>query len=345
MSPENPIIMYQSQDGKTRIEVKVQEETVWLNQSQMADLFQTTKQNISSHISNVFKEGELLEQATVKNYLTVQKEGERKVSRDVTHYNLDVIIAVGYRVKSPRATQFRIWATQILKEYIIKGFTMNDELLKEAGGGLYWKELLQRIRDIRSSEKVFYRQILEVYATSADYNPNMEESIQFFKTVQNKMHFAAHGQTAAEVIFDRADSSKPFMGLTTFSGKVQPNKSDVMIAKNYLQDNELDILNRITTAYLEFAELQALRQNVMYMKDWMQKLNEFIQLTGSDLLMDTGSRSHKQAESKAFSEYDKYKALLPDELSTVEQHYLESLKHTQKILEAKAKKRPKKEGE
>jgi hypothetical protein len=337
MSAENPIIMYHTQDGRTRIEVRVQEETVWLSQAQMAELFQTTKQNISLHINNILEEGELEEHATVKDYLTVQKEGVRPVSRTITHYNLDVIIAVGYRVKSLRGTQFRIWATQLLREYIIKGFTMNDALLKEAGGGLYWKELLQRIRDIRSSEKVFYRQILEVYATSVDYNPNSDESVLFFKMVQNKMHFAAHGHTAAEVVFDRADSTKPFMGLTTFAGKTQPTKADITNAKNYLQEKELDILNRITTAYLEFAELQAMRQNVMHMKDWLHKLDEFIKLTGSEVLAHAGNRSAKQVKTKALKEYDKYKALLPDALSPVEQHYLQTLKDVQKLLEKKPK--------
>jgi hypothetical protein len=345
MSPEFPIIMYQSQDGQTKIEVKLNDETVWLTQAQMVELFQSSKSNISEHLSNIFLEGELTEKATVRKFRTVQTEGDREVEREITHYNLDAVLAVGYRVKSARATQFRIWATQILKEYIVKGFSMNDELLKQSGGGLYWKELLQRIRDIRSSEKVFYRQILEVYATSLDYNPNTDESIQFFKMVQNKMHFAAHGHTAAEVVFDRADSTKPFMGLTNFTGKIQPIKADITNAKNYLEATELDILNRITTAYLEFAELQAMRQNVMTMKDWVQKLDEFIKLTGSELLTHAGSRSAKQAETKALNEYEKYKALLPDDLSPVEQHYLQTLKDTQKLLEKKPKPRKSKKGE
>jgi hypothetical protein len=228
-----PFVMYQTQDGQTKIEVRLDEQSVWLSQAQMVDLFQSSKSNISEHLSNVFTEGELEELATVRDFRTVQMEGTREVERSITHYNLDVIIAVGYRVKSHRGTQFRIWATQLLREYIIKGFTMNDALLKEAGGGLYWQELLQRIRDIRSSEKVFYRQILDVFSTSVDYNPHTEESLKFFKMVQNKMHFAAHGHTAAEVLFERANSKQPFMGLTTFNGKHQPTKSDVTVAKNY----------------------------------------------------------------------------------------------------------------
>jgi hypothetical protein len=344
MSAEFPIIMYQSPDGQTKIEVKLNEETVWLSQAQMVDLFQSSKSNISEHLSNIFTEGELTEIATVRKFRTVQQEGEREVEREITHYNLDAVLAVGYRVKSARATQFRIWATQILKEYIIKGFSMNDDLLKEAGGGLYWKELLERIRDIRSSEKVFYRQILDIFATSLDYNQNTETAQTFFKIVQNKMHFAAHGHTAAELMFDRVDSTKPFMGLTNFTGKRQPTKADVKSAKNYLNENELNILNRITTAYLEFAELQALNKNPMHMQDWTKKLDDFITLTGNGVLEGAGTRSHQQAEAKALNEYDKYKALTVEELSPVEQHYLENLKTTQKALETKAKKRKKYEG-
>ncbi len=241
---------------------------VWLTQGQMADLFQTTKQNVSLHIQNILSEGELQREATVKEYLTVQSEGSRQVERQVEHYNLDLIIAVGYRVRSPRGTQFRIWATQKLKEYMVKGFTLDDDRLKRAGGGQYFDELLERIRDIRSSEKVFWRKVLDIYATSIDYNPDTEVSQKFFATVQNKMHWAAHGQTAAEVITERADASKPYMGLTSWSG-TKPRKSDVSIAKNYLNEKELRLLNRIVTAYLEFAELQAVRQKAMYMQDWI----------------------------------------------------------------------------
>lgn len=333
---ENEIIIYQTQDGQTKIDVRIENETVWLTQNQMAELFQTTKQNISLHIKNIFEEGELTEDSTVKDYLTVQNEGSRKVSRNVTHYNLDVIISVGYRVKSLRGTQFRIWATQVLKEYMKKGFALNDDLLKQAGGGGYWQELLERIRDIRSSEKVFYRQILDIYATSTDYNPNAEETKLFFKVVQNKMHFAAHGHTAAEVIYLRADSTKDNMGLTVFKGK-HPKKDEVTVAKNYLDEKELNILNRITSAYLEFAELQAIRHIPMTMKDWIAKLDDFIKMTGSELLENPGKISKLEAENKALAEYAKYKETIKDELSEVEKHFLESVKQTQKQLEKKNK--------
>ena len=331
---ENEIIIYQTQDGQTKIDVRLENETVWLTQNQMAELFQTTKQNVSSHIKNIFEEGELSENSTVKDYLIVQQEGNRKVSRNVSHYNLDVIISVGYRVKSLRGTQFRIWATQVLKEYMKKGFALNDDLLKQAGGGGYWKELLERIRDIRSSEKVFYRQILDIYATSTDYNPNAEETKMFFKVVQNKMHFAAHGHTAAEVIYLRADSTKNNMGLTVFKGN-HPRKEEVIVAKNYLDEKELNILNRITSAYLEFAELQAIRQIPMTMKDWIAKLDDFIKMTGSELLSNPGKISKLEAENKALAEYAKYKETIKDELSEVEKHFLASVKQTQKQLEKK----------
>lgn len=332
----NEIIIYQTQDGHTKIDVRIENETVWLSQNQMAELFQTTKQNISLHIKNIFEEGELSEDSTVKDYLTVQNEGSRKVSRNIAHYNLDVIISVGYRVKSLRGTQFRIWATQVLKEYMKKGFALNDDLLKQAGGGGYWKELLERIRDIRSSEKVFYRQILDIYATSTDYNPNAEETKLFFKVVQNKMHFAAHGHTAAEIVYLRADSTKDNMGLTVFKGN-HPKRDEVIVAKNYLDEKELNILNRITSAYLEFAELQAIRQIPMTMKDWIAKLDDFIKMTGSELLKNPGKISKLEAENKALAEYAKYKETIKDELSEVEKHFLESVKQTQKQLEKKTK--------
>lgn len=331
---ENEIIIYQTQDGQTKIDVRLENETVWLTQNQMAELFQTTKQNVSLHIKNIFEEGELSENSTVKDYLTVQQEGNRKVSRNISHYNLDVIISVGYRVKSLRGTQFRIWATQVLKEYMKKGFALNDDLLKQAGGGGYWKELLERIRDIRSSEKVFYRQILDIYATSTDYNPNAEETKLFFKVVQNKMHFAAHGHTAAEIVYLRADSTKDNMGLTVFKGN-HPKKDEVTVAKNYLDEKELNILNRITSAYLEFAELQAIRQIPMTMKDWILKLDDFIKMTGSELLSNPGKISKLEAENKALAEYAKYKETIKDELSEIEKHFLEAIKQTQKQLEKK----------
>lgn len=330
---ENEIIIYQTQDGQTKIDVRIENETVWLTQNQMAELFQTTKQNISLHIKNIFEEGELLENSVVKDYLTTASDGK---NYNTKHYNLDVIISVGYRVKSLRGTQFRIWATQVLKEYMKKGFALNDDLLKQAGGGGYWKELLERIRDIRSSEKVFYRQILDIYATSTDYNPNAEETKLFFKVVQNKMHFAAHGHTAAEVIYLRADSTKDNMGLTVFKGK-HPKKDEVTVAKNYLDEKELNILNRITSAYLEFAELQAIRHIPMTMKDWIAKLDDFIKMTGSELLENPGKISKLEAENKALAEYAKYKETIKDELSEVEKHFLESVKQTQKQLEKKTK--------
>lgn len=331
---ENKIIIYQTQDGQTKIDVRLENETVWLTQNQMAELFQTTKQNVSLHIKNIFEEGELSENSTVKDYLTVQQEGNRKVSRNISYYNLDVIISVGYRVKSLRGTQFRIWATQVLKEYMKKGFALNDDLLKQAGGGGYWKELLERIRDIRSSEKVFYRQILDIYATSTDYNPNAEETKLFFKVVQNKMHFAAHGHTAAEIVYLRADSTKDNMGLTVFKGN-HPKKDEVTVAKNYLDEKELNILNRITPAYLEFAELQAIRQIPMTMKDWIAKLDDFIKMTGSELLDNPGKISKLEAENKALAEYAKYKETIKDELSEIEKHFLEAVKQAQKQLEKK----------
>ena len=330
---ENEIIIYQTQDGRTKIDVRIENETVWLTQNQMAELFQTTKQNISLHIKNIFEEGELLENSVVKDYLTTASDGKKYNTK---HYNLDVIISVGYRVKSLRGTQFRIWATQVLKEYMKKGFALNDDLLKQAGGGGYWQELLERIRDIRSSEKVFHRQILDIYATSTDYNPNAEETKLFFKVVQNKMHFAAHGHTAAEVIYLRADSTKDNMGLTVFKGK-HPKKDEVTVAKNYLDEKELNILNRITSAYLEFAELQAIRHIPMTMKDWIAKLDDFIKMTGSELLENPGKISKLEAENKALAEYTKYKETIKDELSEVEKHFLESVKQTQKQLVKKNK--------
>ncbi len=330
---ENNIIIYQAEDGKTKIDVKIENETVWLTQNQMAELFQTTKQNVSLHIKNIFEEGELSENSVVKDFLTTAQDGK---NYNTKHYNLDVIISVGYRVKSLRGTQFRIWATQTLKEFMIKGFALNDDLLKQSGGGGYWKELLERIRDIRSSEKVFYRQILDIYATSIDYNPDSDETIMFFKVVQNKMHFAAHGHTAAEIIYLRADSTKDNMGLTVFKGK-HPRKDEVTVAKNYLDEKELNVLNRITSAYLEFAELQAIRQNPMTMKDWINKLDDFIKMSGSELLNNPGTISKIEADNKALAEYIKYKETIKDELSEVEKHFLQSVKETQKLLEKKNK--------
>lgn len=330
MSENNQIIMYQTEDGLTKIQVTLENETVWLNQAQMAELFQTTKQNISYHITNCFKEGELDPNSVVKDFLTTATDGK---PYNTHYYNLDVIISVGYRVKSLRGTQFRIWANRILKEYLIKGFTMNDELLKAAGGGDYFKELLERIRDIRSSERVFYRQILDIYATSIDYDKNAEASILFFKTVQNKMHFAVSGHTAPEIIYLRADSSKPFMGLTNFKGS-RPQKSEIATAKNYLSEQELKELNAITSAYLDFAELQALRRKTMTMRDWIAKLDDFLHMSDSEILQNAGTISHEMALEKAQSEYRKYKKQNQDELSQVERDFLDSVKKTQKLLES-----------
>ena len=328
---DSEILMYQTEDGQTKIDVRMEDETVWLTQSQMAELFQTTKQNVSLHINNCFKEGELDKNSVVKEYLTTALDGK---AYNTKHYNLDVIISVGYRIKSHRGTQFRIWATQRLKEYLIKGFTMNDDLLKNSGGGNYFQELLERIRDIRSSEKVFYRQVLDIYATSIDYDPRAETSKLFFKTVQNKMHYAAHGHTAAEIMYLRANAEDSFMGMTTFEGE-KPKKSDVTVAKNYLKEDEISILNRLVSAYLEFAELQAIRQKPMYMKDWIEKLDDFIKMSGSELLQHAGKISREQAKIKAELEYEKYRQKQKDELSKVELDFLESIKETQKLLEGK----------
>ena len=305
-------LLYQTEDGRTRLEVHFKNETVWLSLNQMADLFQRDKSVISRHIKNVFAEGELRPEATVAKSATVQTEGGRAVGREIEFYNLDVIISVGYRVKSHRGTQFRIWATQRLREYIVKGFTMDDERLKNPPGKGqkdYFDEQLERIRDIRSSERRFYQKVLDIYATSVDYTPDVEVSQQFFATVQNKMHWAAHGQTAAEVIHARVDAAKPFMGLKTTRPGGIIRKEDVSIAKNYLDAGELGVLNRIVTVYLEFAELQALRRKVMTMREWITKLDEFLKLSDHELLDHAGKISAEQARAKAELEYDRYRAL------------------------------------
>ena len=331
MNDSNQIIMYQTEDGLTKIDVTIEDETVWLNQAQMAELFQTTKQNISYHINNCFKEGELNETSVVKDFLTTAADGK---PYNTHYYNLDVIISVGYRVKSLRGTQFRIWANSVLKEYLIKGFAMNDDLLKSSGGGDYFKELLDRIRDIRSSERVFYRQILDIYATSIDYDKKAETSILFFKTVQNKMHYAVTGHTAPELVYLRADCTKPFMGLTSFKGN-KPQKTDIANAKNYLSESELKELNAITSAYLDFAELQALRRKTMTMREWVNKLDDFLQMSDSEVLQNAGTISHEMALAKAGEEYSKYKKQNIDELSQVEKDFIESAKKVQKMLESK----------
>lgn len=325
------IILYQTEDGKSRIEVTLCNDTVWLTADQMAELFQRNKSTISRHIKNVFEDGELNPDSTVAFFATVQNEGNRSVERNLAYYNLDMIISVGYRVKSHRGVQFRIWATNILREYLVKGFAMNDDLLKRAGGGNYFDELLSRIRDIRSSEKVFYRKILEIYALSIDYDPRTEATMQFFKTVQNKMHYSVHGHTAAEIIYERANAEKDFMGLTSWTGAL-PKRTDAEIAKNYLSSDELDMLNRIVSLYLDFAELQAKSHKPMYMKDWIQKLDDFLKLSGKELLSHAGKISAELAKQKADTEYDKFKERTAYSLSPVEIHFLENFEKEQKKL-------------
>jgi hypothetical protein len=327
------LILYQAEDETTKIEVRLENENVWLTQKMMAELFQTTPQNITIHLKNIFDEGELREDATCKDFLQVQNEGSRKVERRQKFYNLDAIISVGYRIKSHIATKFRIWATARLKEYLIKGFTMDDERLKGSRGGNYWKELLDRIRDIRSSEKVLYRQVLDLYATAIDYDPKASESLKFFKIVQNKLHFAAHGHTAAEVIYLRVDSDKPFAGLTNFKGK-QPTQAEAMVAKNFLELNELKVLNNLVSAYFDLAEINALEQKPMKMADYIRELDNILQSTGRKLLSDAGKISHEKATEKAALEYRQYKA---KNLSEVEKAYLDTIKTVQKKIGKKAK--------
>ena len=329
MDDNNQIIIYQSEDGDTRVEVKFTGETVWLSQQQMADLYQTTRPNVVQHIRNIYADGELEEQATCKNFLQVRQEGSRQVTREIPFYNLDMIISLGYRIRSVIATHFRRWATERLKEYIIKGFTIDDERLKGNGGGAYWRELLDRIRDIRSSEKVMYRQVLDLYATAVDYDPRSEISVEFFKIVQNKLHFAAHGNTAAEVIYKRANADSPMMGLTSFKGD-HPTLRDAQIAKNYLSENELKILNNLVSGYFDFAEIQAMRRRPMYMEDYVKQLDSILSSTGEALLNGPGSVTHQQAMDKAREEYRKFQVR---ELSPVERAYLDAIKS----LNAKAK--------
>lgn len=329
MADDNQIIIYQSEDGETRIDVKFSGETMWLSQQQMAELYQTTRTNIVQHIRNIYADGELDEQATCKKFLQVRQEGSRKVTRDIPFYNLDMIISLGYRIRSVIATHFRRWATERLKEYIIKGFTMDDERLKGNGGGAYWRELLDRIRDIRSSEKVMYRQVLDLYATAVDYDPHSDTSVEFFKIVQNKLHYAAHGNTAAEVIFKRANADAPMMGLTSFKGD-HPTMRDAQIAKNYLSENELKILNNLVSGYFDFAEIQAMKRHPMYMDDYVRQLDTILSSTGEALLSGPGSVSHQQAMDKAREEYRKFQVR---ELSPVERAYLDTIK----ALNAKTK--------
>jgi len=327
------IIIYQTEDGNTKIETRLEDETVWLTIDQMADLFQKSRSTINEHILNIYEEKEL------DNEQSMRKIGNSDFSTKPTnYYNLDVIISVGYRVKSQQGTKFRQWATARLREYIVKGFTMNDDLLKQAGGGNYFEELLARIRDIRSSEKVFWRKVLDIYATSIDYDSKLEMSIQFFQTVQNKMHWAAHGHTAAEIIYQRIDAKKHNLGLTHIKGS-KPTKQETEIAKNYLNEKELNVLNRMVTAYLELAELQALNRKPMYMKDWIERLDDFVRMTGNNILQNAGTVSHQQALTKANAEYENYKEKTKNELSEAEKHFIKQIENTAKKLNPKKPKK------
>ena len=331
---QGEIVIYQAEDGLTKVECRFVDETVWLTQQQMAELFHTSRSNIVEHIGHIYEEGELDEVSTCRKFRQVRMEGNRQVTRELPFYNLDMIISLGYRVKSLIATQFRRWATERLKEYMIKGFTMDDERLKNLGGGNYWRELLERIRDIRSSEKVMYRQVLDLYATSVDYNPRSAESVAFFKMVQNKLHYAAHGHTAAEVIYERADADKPFMGLTTFSGDF-PTAKDIGIAKNYLSEEELRVLNQMVSGYFDFAEVQAIRHRPMYMSDYVEQLDNILRATGEEVLTHAGKISHAQAMEKAKAEYKRYQA---QTLSPVEEEYLKTIKQLGKTAKTEAEK-------
>jgi len=328
------LLFYQMDDGRHRIEVRLQNETVWLSLNELSDLFQIDKSGVSRHLKNIFDTGELKKEVCVTTFTKVQQEQERAVTRVVEHYNLEAIIALGYRVNTARGTQFRQWATDRLKEYIVKGFTLDDERLKQAGGGSYFSELLARIRDIRSSEKVFWRKVLDIYATSIDYNPNADLSQEFFRVVQNKMHWAAHGHTAAEIIYGRADAGKAHMGLTSWSGS-SVRKADVSVAKNYLSEQELDVLNRLVNVYLEFAELQAVSRIPMYMRDWIVKLDDFLRLSGRDILTHAGKVDHDTAEKKAHAEYDKFHHHQLNAPSAVEKHFLDAEKRVKQISTGK----------
>lgn len=330
-------LLYQTPDGDSQIEVKLQNDTVWLSLDQMAELFQRNKSTISRHIKNVLEDGELEADSVIANFATTATDGKKY---SVAYYNLDMIISVGYRVHSYRGVQFRIWATKVLKEYIVKGFAMNDDLLKRVGGGNYFDELLARIRDIRSSEKLFYRKVLEIYALSIDYDPRVEMTQKFFKTVQNKMHYSVHGHTAAEIIYERADAEKDFMGLTTWSGAM-PSKPEAEIAKNYLTHEEIKSLNRIVSLYLDFAEMQAEEHRPMYMKDWINILDDFLRISRKDILTHAGKISAKLAKEKADQEYDKFKERTKNDLSPVEIHFLENFEREQKRLMGGDKKKEK----
>lgn len=333
--PGGEIILYQ-RDNAPAIDVRLDGDTVWLSQQQLADLFQTSRTNVVEHIANIYAEGELSQEATCREFRQVRTEGTREVTRNLPFYNLDLIISLGYRVRSRIATSFRIWATERLREYLVKGFSMDDARLKNLGGGSYWKELLERIRDIRSSERVLYRQVLDLYATSVDYDPKAEASVIFFKTVQNKLHYAAHGQTAAEVVAARADAGKPFMGLLSFSGN-QPTKADVAVAKNYLDADELKRLNTLVSAYFDAAEFRAMNHEPTYMKDWLAHLEQLIVAMGGKTLQGAGSVSHQHALTHAEAEYAKFRKQMAEQPSEVETAYLETVKAVQKKITGKKK--------
>lgn len=334
MNSENlgEIIIYENANGQAKIDVKIYDETLWLTQQQLVQLYQTSKSNISEHIKHIFEEGELEESSVVRDFRTTASDGK---NYNTKFYNLDMIISLGYRVKSQIATRFRIWATERLKEYMIKGFAIDDERLKGNAGGNYWKELLDRIRDIRSSEKVLYRQVLDLYATSVDYDPKSEESIRFFKIVQNKLHFATHGHTASEIIYERADATKPFMGLLSFKGE-QPTKKDIGIAKNYLSENELKVLNNLVSGYFDLAEINAIEHRKMYMCDYIMQLDSILSSGGRKLLDNAGNISHDDAMKKANEEYKKY---VQNTLSPVEQAYLDTINEANKIAKEQIRKR------
>jgi hypothetical protein len=335
MPGNSELILYQTEDGETRLEVRLENETVWLNQKMMAELFQKDVRTINEHIKNCYDEGELQRDTTIRKFRIVQTEGKRQVSREVDFYNLDAIISVGYRVKSHRGTQFRMWATKRLREHIVKGFTLDDDRFKRTGGGAYFDELLARIRDIRSSEKVFWKKVLDIYATSVDYNPNTDMSREFFAIVQNKMHWAAHGHTAAEIVASRADAQKLNMGLTSWTG-TRPSQADAQIAKNYLNKEELDTLNRIVTMYLDYAELRARSRKPMTMQHWSSKLDDFLRISDRDILTHAGKISHDMAAEKAQLEYEKYRKLLAELPSPVERDFQKAVEGV-KLLEGKKK--------
>ncbi|MEO8617081.1 MAG: virulence RhuM family protein [Luteolibacter sp.] len=328
--PSGSILLYQTEDGSNRVECRFQDETLWLSQALMAELFDTSPQNITQHLKSLYEDGEITEAATCKEYLQVRQEGSRSVRRGVKHYNLDVILAVGFRVRSPRGTQFRQWATAQLREFLTQGFLMDDERMKNPDQSVYFERVLGRIRDIRSSEKVFWRKVCDIYATSIDYDPKHEVAEKFFATIQNKMHWATHGKTAAEIIFHRADATQPHMGLTVFPAGT-PRKSDVSVAKNYLNEVELGLLNRIVTAYLEFAEIQALRRRPMRMVDWISKLDDFLKLGDHELLTHAGKISAEQAKEKAETEYATYRRMIDQQPSEVDKHLADALQKLERI--------------